>query len=366
MKKVAFVVIGINSGGIENYLLRFLKYSKSEIEPIVICTKKAEGALIEEFKALNIQIITKKVSYFNLIYFSRLYRFLNSYKFNAICDFSGDFSAFTLLISRMAGIDNRMAFYRNSKFQFKMSSAKWLYVKILKSVLRLSKSKILANSEYALDVFHPEWRKNEKTVYRIIHNGVPYKTLPSNSNGQLLKHSLNIPNNCKVIGHVGNFRKAKNHDTIINIAKSIVSKNKFVRFLLVGNEVKEGITNTLKRNNIESYFIMPGIRKDIPELLNIMDVFLFPSTDEGQPNALIEAMLYEVPVFASNIPTIEECTPKEIKKYLFPPNDHQSISNAILDYLVTEKIYNVKKVSAWAKIEFNPEARFEEFLNELI
>ena len=296
----------------------------------------------------------------------KLYKVLLKDDYDSICDFTGDFAAFVLLIARFAGIKNRIVFYRGTAYQFSMTIMKWFYVKLLKLILKISAPKILSNSKYALDVFHPGWAKSKQTNFKVIFNGVPYSPVPKSFSAKTLKAELKISEGCFVIGHVGSFRKAKNHLTIINIAKELVKKSSNLRFLLIGHGVSEGLTEQLKKEKLADIFIMPGNRKDIPELLSVMDVFLFPSTDEGQPNALIEAMLFEIPLFASNIPGIMECTPPEVYKNLFQPEDYISYTDAIQAYYETGNTYDVKKVGDWAKKEFNPQVRFKEFLNELI
>lgn len=50
-----------------------------------------------------------------------------------------------------------------------------------------------------------------------------------------------------------------------------------------------------------------GNRDDVPTLLKMADVFVFPSYYEGLPGALIEAMFAKIPIIASEIPENMEC-----------------------------------------------------------
>ena len=331
----------------------------------VISTRTSSGALAEDFKNLNINIITQKVGYFNMYSYWKLYRTLKKNNFDTVCDFTGDFGALVLFVSKLAGIKNRIVFYRNSSYTFKMNLLKRLYLKFLKFILRHSATKILSNSQTALETFHPDWKKQSNISFKVIKNGVPYNSLSQDFNKNKLKTDLGIPNNYFVIGNISSFRKQKNHLLIVQVAKAIVNEYSNIRFMLVGKGVAEGLEDILKKEKMEGYFIMPGIRKDIIELLNIMDAFIFPSRIEGQPNALIEAMIYKVPIFASNILPIEECTPEAIKGNLFSPNDYKAYANAIKKFLNERKTYNLEKVSMWAKEEFDPQLRFNEFLKEL-
>src|SRR5690606_22530593 len=100
--KVAFFVVGLNSGGIENYLLRFLKHYKEEIEPTVYCKAGWIGELEQEYKNEGINVKKFKVSYFNLLDIKKIKKELEFQHFNAVVDFTGNFSAFPIYAAKSA------------------------------------------------------------------------------------------------------------------------------------------------------------------------------------------------------------------------------------------------------------------------
>ena len=76
-----------------------------------------------------------------------------------------------------------------------------------------------------------------------------------------------------------------------------------------------------------------GIRKDIPELLNISDVFVLPSLWEGLPNALLEAMIAGIPVVATDIgPNLEVIEDKRTG-LLVPSGNSQALADAIIEII---------------------------------
>ncbi|NKB87377.1 MAG: glycosyltransferase [Acidobacteria bacterium] len=62
-----------------------------------------------------------------------------------------------------------------------------------------------------------------------------------------------------------------------------------------------------------------GYRPDVPDLLCAADVFVFPSRYEGTGGALIEAMAMEVPIVATDLPTLREVTSDGETAILFRP-----------------------------------------------
>lgn len=361
-KKVLFCISALSVGGIETYLLRFLNTMHNEFSEVVVNCKHGYGGTLEdEYDQMNnVSITNIRLSYFNIISYYRFYHFLKKEQFDTICDFTGDFAGPVLFVAKIAGIKKRITFYRDSAYQFKMTFNKRVYLKIIRFLLKISATRILANSTFSMEVYQPPVSKEK---IKIIHNGVTFRE--KNKTQQSIREELNIPQEAFVIGHVGSFREAKNHKTIIEIAKTLSKNQHNIKFLLVGEGVKDGLKDILKQENLKDYFITPGLRTDIPEMLATMDVFVFPSINEGQPNALIEAMIYEIPVLASNIPTIKECTPKSLHRFLFDPDNSSRFSDEITHIIDHGPMYDVKEVAGWARATFKSEHKFKEFYNEL-
>lgn len=120
-----------------------------------------------------------------------------------------------------------------------------------------------------------------------------------------IRDKLTLPRNSFVIGHVGRFSKQKNHEFIIDIFKEFSDLNKDAYLILVGDgELKNQIKNKVEQLGLAEQVRFLGIRRDIPEMIKCMDVFLFPSLHEGFPITLVEAQATGVRcVIASSIDT---------------------------------------------------------------
>jgi glycosyltransferase involved in cell wall biosynthesis len=60
------------------------------------------------------------------------------------------------------------------------------------------------------------------------------------------------------------------------------------------------------QNDVQDKILFLGKRDDIPELLNVFDVFCLPSIHEGLPLTILEAMAAGVPVVGANVMGINE------------------------------------------------------------
>ena len=166
MKKVIFLVTTLNSGGIENYLLRFLNFFDGQIEPIIICKGNVFGELEEEYQKIkHIQLIKMDVGFFNLNSYLKLYSFFKRSKVNSVCDFTGNFAGLILLSANFAGINNRISFYRGSTNHFSETKGRMIYNHLMLQLVKRYACKILSNSKSALDYFYSDRDLTKSTIF---------------------------------------------------------------------------------------------------------------------------------------------------------------------------------------------------------
>ncbi|WHF51443.1 glycosyltransferase family 1 protein [Chryseobacterium gotjawalense] len=104
-----------------------------------------------------------------------------------------------------------------------------------------------------------------------------------------MRSKLHAENSFNVI-HVGRFNIQKNHCFLIHIFSEIVKINPQSKLFLVGEgELKKEIETKIHQLNLTEKVEFLGLRSDVADLLQAMDVFVFPSWFEGLPVALVEA-----------------------------------------------------------------------------
>lgn len=102
--------------------------------------------------------------------------------------------------------------------------------------------------------------------------------------------SLNLTKESFIVGHVGRFANVKNHQFLIDLFPLIKERNPKAHLILIGSgRLESQVKKQVSDNNLEESVHFLGDRKDIPELMSVMDVFIFPSIYEGFGNVLIEA-----------------------------------------------------------------------------
>lgn len=111
----------------------------------------------------------------------------------------------------------------------------------------------------------------------------------------------------KVIGHVGRFHPQKNHEILIDIFNECLNYDSDIKLLLIGDgEGKKRIQEKVNALKIQDKVIFAGVRSDVQDCMQAMDVFVFPSLYEGLPVTMIEAQAAGLPCIISDRVS-EEC-----------------------------------------------------------
>ena len=113
-----------------------------------------------------------------------------------------------------------------------------------------------------------------------------------------LEKNLTIADDEIVIGMIARFSPGKGHEEFLQSAKTLSSKYKNLKFIVVGeasrgeDEYANSIKSLAEKLELKN-IIFAGFRSDTPDVLSAFDIFIFPSHAEAFGIALIEAMAME-------------------------------------------------------------------------
>lgn len=168
--------------------------------------------------------------------------------------------------------------------------------------------------------------------FAIINNALDVKGLGySPDTRDTYRKQLNLDGRF-VIGHVGRFDAMKNHDFLIHLFSLVHERQRNVTLLLIGDGVQRPVIELLiKKFALEDVVKLLGTRSDVVELLQAMDVFVFPSIAEGLGISVIEAQATGLPCVVSN------CVPNDVRitelvEFLDLKDPMERWAEAILQY----------------------------------
>jgi glycosyltransferase involved in cell wall biosynthesis len=105
-----------------------------------------------------------------------------------------------------------------------------------------------------------------------------------------------------LIGSIGRLATQKNYDFLINVWPEIKKIKTNAKLIIIGEGPERNkYEELIKKINLNDDIFLPGELKDASCLLKGLDLFILPSIYEGLSISLIEAVLSNVPVLASDV-----------------------------------------------------------------
>lgn len=114
------------------------------------------------------------------------------------------------------------------------------------------------------------------------------------------RKELGIPDGKKMLLSVGELSRDKNHIELLEAMK-ILGNEGYILTIAGTGSLMESHSRFVKENKIEDCVRLLGYRKDVPELLQAADMYVFPSLFEGISVALMEAVAAKMPIACSEV-----------------------------------------------------------------
>lgn len=288
MIRVLHILGGMNQGGTENFLMNLYRSIDKEKVQFDFLVNRV-GVFDEEIKSLggNIYYIPALQNIGQFKYTKNLDKFFKEHsEYKIIHSHLNQVTGLILERAKKANIPVRIAHSHNSK------SNKNLVIKNYKKYLQ---SKILKNATnlWACSKLAAQWLYGKKEINNvdIIPNAIDAeKFIYKEETRKKLRKEFNINEDAFVIGNIARMSYQKNHMFLIKIFYELKKIEKEAKMVIVGNgEEKEKIISEIKHLNLENDIILLEDRKDVNEILQMMDYFVFPSRFEGLGIVLIEA-----------------------------------------------------------------------------
>ncbi|MDO4982683.1 MAG: glycosyltransferase [Eubacteriales bacterium] len=178
-----------------------------------------------------------------------------------------------------------------------------LSLKIKNRLIAFYVSKIEKRADYCFACSKPAGDMIfPKKTFTILKNAIDTEKFVFSPEIRFRKRlELNYEEEHFVLGTVGRASFAKNPAGIVDIFHEVYKRNSNARFLWVGDDSGNAKAKEQARQyGILTKIIFTGVRSDVNELLQAMDVYIMPSLFEGLPVAGIEAQAAGLRCFLSD------------------------------------------------------------------
>lgn len=170
----------------------------------------------------------------------------------------------------------------------------------------------------------------DKRRIRVIHNGHDLLKLKTPLDRVTYRSKLEVREDEFLITTVGRLIDTKRHTDLLNALAKIDRQEIPFKLLVVGDgPLQERIVRQASELSIGDRVKMLGRRDDVISILRCSDLFAFPSSSEGLPNAVIEAALCKLPIVASDIEPVLEIVEHDRSARIFPVGDVKQLAKSI-------------------------------------
>lgn len=262
-------------------------------------------------------------------------------------------SIIELIAAKIAGIPKRIHHNHNSRSKYPVLN------KILLPLLRYTYTDAVACSTAS-----GEWIFG-KNNYVILPNAINIDRFMFDcSVRDRIRKEFCILENEFVIGHIGKFTDAKNHEFLIKVFASYHQKHSNSKLLLVGNGPwYQKIINWVKESGCADAIILAGLRSDVSSIIQAFDIFVFPSIYEGLPLSVLEAQASGLPcLISSNVSSSVKIGTDSILKDLSDGIENWAEAIDKFDYTISRRDRCTQNYELITKSHFN----IKEEANELM
>lgn len=284
-------------GGAESRIMDLYRHmDRSVVQFDFVVHSKEEGYFNEEIRKLGGRIF--RVPRFRVLnYFSycRAWKKLlqehrdadGRSEFHMIQGHMTSTAAIYLPIARKCGIETTIAHARSAGVD---KGLKGILTRFLRHNLSKKADYLFTCSELAgISVFGKKAVEQGRT--RFLPNAIDcQKFAPDPLVREKIRRELGIEN-CYVIGHVGRFHYAKNHEYLLRVFAELVKRKTrdYVLLLLGEGSGMEDIRILSRELGIGDKVYFLGNKSNINDYYQAMDYFVYPSRFEGMPGTIVEA-----------------------------------------------------------------------------
>jgi sugar transferase (PEP-CTERM/EpsH1 system associated) len=313
--KVLHIVLGLQVGGLEKFVLDLIDKYSSDIKPIIVCLE-GKGELGQKYDHLGIVELHKEPG-ISLKIIRQLVVLMNEFDIDIIHTHNPG----PHFYGAMAGFLTHRPVIHTKHGRNYPTDKKKVWLNKLSSLLT---QRIVPVSQNAANVCI-DIEKIPSTKIAVILNGVDTDLFCQSGN------IVDDANSLVRIGIVARLSAEKDHQTLLSACKHLVEQTSDFHLEIIGDgPLRSLLENTVKILGLDEHVSFSGTRHDVQALLRQLDIFVLSSTTEGISLTLLEAMATELPVVATDVGGNPEVVIEGETGFLVPPQNPKAMAEKLL------------------------------------
>lgn len=283
-------ILGIVAGGgVEAVIMNYYEHidrTKVQFDFIVHNDNKID--ITPKVEAMGGRVYKVTPYYKNPIAFMYgIYKVIRNHHYRIVHSNMNTLSAFPLFVAWLAGVP--VCILHNHSTSSPGETKRNIMKYILRPFARFFANHYLACSQLAAVWMYGKDLADSGKV-TVINNAIDlskYAFHPEKR--KTLRKALGLGDEF-VVGHVGRFMFQKNHAFLLDAFAAALKKKPHMVLLLIGDgQLRPKMEEKAQQLGIGAQVKFLGIRSDVQDLYNVMDLFILPSHYEGLPVVGVEA-----------------------------------------------------------------------------
>ncbi len=341
--KILHVITRLIPGGAQDNTILTAEHSKRHgYDATLACAP--EPGRVEDVRRKGIQVITipefrREISPINdVIALVKLYRLIKRDEFHIVHTHTSKAGILGRLAAKMAGTPIIIhtphgTFYHPIFFG---PYALWCFGHLDRFASRFTDRIITLYQDEAGSYLERGIAGNEK--FTVIPSGVDTEEFPGHRiDKDKKKEELGLPKDVPIVGMAARLSPEKGHGVCLHAFLQVIETFPGALLLVVGQgALEDDIRKKISQLGLDASVVMLGLRTDISEIIQVLDVAVHPSIMDALPRSVVEDMFCRIPVVASAVGGIPEIVKHEESGLLVPPGDAAALAQAITRLLKDE------------------------------
>lgn len=300
--RVLHVIGSMNRGGAETMIMNLYRHiDRSKVQFDFVENSSESAAFDEEILSLGGQIFRcphyNGKNHFTYVKWWNDFFKAHPKKYSIVHGHLGSTAAIYLSIAKKYGA---YAIAHSHNTNAEKSLQQWIFNVYSYPTRYIADEFFICSKEAGIDRFGKKIIENPNKCI-MINNAVNVSNYVYNPETREKTRQRLCLNSMIVIGHVGRFNPQKNHPFLLEIFAALLQTEPNAVLLLVGGgEDMPKIQARARALGIADHVRFLGVRSDVADLMQAMDVFVFPSLYEGLPVTMVEAQAAGLPCVISD------------------------------------------------------------------
>jgi glycosyltransferase involved in cell wall biosynthesis len=332
----------LDLGGLQQVIYNLCRTLDRDRFDISVLCLRTKGLFASDVEALGIPVylLEKKADGPDYFAFRKVAKLLRDLRIDVIHThntqpfFDGTIGAMLAGVRTVIHTDHARAFPDKLRYMV----AEW--------AMSLYAYRVVGCSEHTSEQLM-RYEKIPKRKIVTIPNGIDGSRFDLTIDRQAKRRELGIHEQGSVIGLAVRLSDQKGITFLLQAMPRILAKHPDTTLLIAGDgDLRTDLEREAQQIGIAARVKFCGPRKDIPELLKLLDLYVLPSKWEGLPMVILEAMAAGCPIVATDVGGNSTAVVDGVTGALVPPQDPGALAEAVIRLLDSPELLQTYAANA--------------------